>query len=186
MMSFLNQDSLYARSSLSSMQSKANVDKGDSIVSQADEHFSTQNINIKHDHSHFAPKSTSSTTSLFELIRKQAIKCTKKCKINSTKTPLTRDKFNQHLRGKSLKKQLQRCSTPKTLHEKKYSIRDYFIKKSKACRTPFSSTTMSQYSCNFCPIGSSKKVQFNGMEEILNGPIQNHKFLLGDLNVWII
>ena len=149
-MTFLNHDSIYSRSSSLSSASKANVDKGDSIVSQADEHFSTQNINIKHDStSHFAPKSTSSTTSLFDLIRKQVIKCSKKCKIANS-APLTRDKFNQHLRGKSLRKQLQRCSTPKTLHADKCSPREYFIRKSKAyCRAPFSSTTMSQYSCNW-------------------------------------
>lgn len=123
-----------------------NINEGDSIVSTAEEHL-TQLINFKQNNLKFKPKSTSSTTSLFDLIRKQADKCVKKMPNRQTKSKGsigTIEKMNGVTFSVDFastpKKQMPRSSTPKTL--KKTSLRKV-IKEKQSCQ-PFSSTVISE------------------------------------------
>ena len=137
----------------------------------------------------FLPKSTSSTTSLFNMIRRQATKCTRKCRIKSN--VVFGDSFSV-----SSKARLRRCSTPKTKLQKS-SMRKLFSKR-KHFQPPLSSTfihqqhTTSPYNLTFNHAQGSKmtdlseeKARGNHLEECLDSE-QNHFYIFGDFNVWII
>ena len=136
-----------------------NINEGDSIVSTAEEHL-TQMINFKQNHLKFKPKSTSSTTSLFNLIRKQADKCAQKLPTRQTKSKASIGSI-ETVNGVTFsvdfastpKKQLPRSSTPKTL--KKASLRKV-IKEKQQCQ-PFSSTVISEDKPKTINIVSHKK-----------------------------
>jgi hypothetical protein len=126
-----------------------NINEGDSIVSTAEEHL-TQLINFKQNNLKFKPKSTSSTTSLFDLIKKQAEKCTKKMPSRIAKSKASLGSIASMNGGVMLnveftstpKKQLPRSSTPKTL--KKSSLRKVVKDKQQQHQQPFSSTVISE------------------------------------------
>jgi len=126
-----------------------NINEGDSIVSTAEEHL-TQLINFKQSNLKFKPKSTSSTASLFDLIKKQAEKCTKKMPSRLVKSSKASLGSIASMNGGVMlsveftstpKKQLPRSSTPKTL--KKPSLRK-LVKEKQQHQQPFSSTVISE------------------------------------------
>ena len=112
-----------------------NINEGDSIVSTAEEHLTNQ-LNIKNAEMKFKPKSTSSTTSLFNLVRRQASKRTKKD--DSTVT------FNVDF-ASTPKKNLPRSSTPR-------------VNKRKQFVQPFSSTVISEQSPKVCNSLAKKSI----------------------------
>ena len=116
--------------------SLTNINEGDSIVSTAEEHLTTHfSIVNKQSEMKFKPKSTSSTTSLFGLIRKQTEKRSIAKKLPTEISTVT---FNVDF-ASTPKKNLPRSSTPRPIQLRK-SVKE---SKQQQC-VPFSSTIISE------------------------------------------
>ena len=151
----------------------------------------SQIINSEQNTLKFLPKSTSSTTSLFNMIRRQAIKCTRKCRIKTK--AVFEDSFSV-----SSKARLRRCSTPKSLLHKS-SMRKLFSKR-KHFQPPLSSTFIHQHNpisspsnnlkfnhaqCSNMTNLSGEKAKGTRLEKCLDLE-QNQFYIFGDFNVWIV